>query len=71
MSIVVEEKAWERMIVDGAPEATTFKMGGPELNTVHRGARKGRCVGNDLGRGRVDDSQNDKIGFHRLHRKTS
>jgi urate oxidase len=34
-SIEIEEKAWERMAIDGAPEATTFKLGGPELNTVH------------------------------------
>ena len=34
VSIEVHEKAWERMIVDGAPDATTFKLGGPELNTV-------------------------------------
>jgi urate oxidase len=33
-SIVVEEKAWERMMVDGAADATTFKLGGPELNTA-------------------------------------
>ena len=33
-SILVEEKAWEHMIVDGTPEATTFRMGGPEVNTV-------------------------------------
>src|SRR5580692_2209383 len=33
-SIVVEEKAWERMVVDGAADATTFKLGGPELNTA-------------------------------------
>src|SRR6202050_213698 len=33
-SIVVEEKAWERMVVDGAAEGTTFKLGGPELNTA-------------------------------------
>jgi len=35
VSIEVQEKAWQRMIVDGAPEATTFKMGGPELQTAH------------------------------------
>ncbi len=35
VSIEVQEKAWERMIVDGAPEATTFKLGGPELQTAH------------------------------------
>jgi len=34
VSVEIEEKAWQRMVVDGAPEATTFKMGGPELNTV-------------------------------------
>jgi urate oxidase len=34
VSIVVEEKAWERMMVDGNAEATTFRMGGQELNTV-------------------------------------
>ncbi|MGP8251591.1 MAG: factor-independent urate hydroxylase [Terracidiphilus sp.] len=32
--VEVEEKSWERMIVDGVPERTTFKLGGPELNTV-------------------------------------
>jgi len=32
--IEIEEKAWERMNVDGVPEATTFKLGGPEVNTV-------------------------------------
>ena len=34
VSIVVEEKAWERMMVDGNAETTTFRMGGQELNTV-------------------------------------
>ncbi len=34
-SVDIEEKAWQRMIVDGAPEATTFKLGGSELHTVH------------------------------------
>ena len=33
-SIVLEEKAWERMMVDGAADATTFKLGGQELNTA-------------------------------------
>jgi urate oxidase len=32
--IEIQEKSWERMITDGAPEPTTFKLGGPELNTV-------------------------------------
>jgi len=33
-SIVVEEKAWERMVVGSVAEATTFKLGGQELNTA-------------------------------------
>jgi urate oxidase len=41
VSIEIEEKSWERMIVDGAPDATTFKMGGPELNTVSAAREKG------------------------------
>lgn len=41
VSIEVEEKAWKRMIVDGAPEPTTFKMGGPELQIVNAVREKG------------------------------
>jgi urate oxidase len=33
-SAEVEEKAWEQAIVDGSPHATTYKLGGPELQTV-------------------------------------
>jgi urate oxidase len=40
--VEVEEKAWERMVVDGAPEATTFKLGGPEVQTVHAVRDQGR-----------------------------
>ena len=40
-SVEIEEKAWERMIVDGALELTTFKLGGPELHTVHAVREKG------------------------------
>ncbi len=32
--IEIEEKSWERMTCDGNPEPTTFKLGGPERNTV-------------------------------------
>jgi urate oxidase len=32
--IEIEEKSWERMTCDGVSEPTTFKLGGPELNTV-------------------------------------
>ena len=35
VSIEVDEKAWERMVVDGKPDDTTFKLGGPELHTTH------------------------------------
>ncbi len=41
VGIEVQEKAWQRMIVDGAPEATTFKMGGPELQTAHAERKRG------------------------------
>jgi urate oxidase len=32
--VEIEEKAWERMILEGAPQSTTFQLGGPELQTV-------------------------------------
>ena len=44
------------MIVDGAPEATTFKMGGPGIAIRARGADERRRVGGYLGRGRAHDS---------------
>ena len=34
-SIEISDKAWERLTLDGAEEATTFKLGGPELYTTH------------------------------------
>ena len=33
-SVEIGEKAWERMTIDGAAEATTFKLCGPEMHTV-------------------------------------
>ncbi len=33
-SVEIEEKAWKRMIVEGSPDATTFKLSGPEVQTV-------------------------------------
>jgi urate oxidase len=33
-SIEIEEKNWKRLKVDGELDATTFKLGGPELQTV-------------------------------------
>ena len=41
VSIAIEERAWSRMITDGAPEPTTFKLNGPELNTVNAVREKG------------------------------
>jgi len=41
VSITIEEKSWERMIVDGSGGATTFKMGGPELQTVRTTRERG------------------------------
>jgi urate oxidase len=41
VSIEIDEKAWERMTIDGASEATTFKLGGPELHTVRAVREKG------------------------------
>ncbi len=34
VSVEIEERAWERLVVDGTPDATTFRLGGPELQTV-------------------------------------
>ncbi len=35
VAIEIEERAWQRMIVDGVAEPTTFKLGGPELQTAY------------------------------------
>src|SRR3984885_8617277 len=40
--IEIEERAWERMTIDGAPEPTTFKLGGPEAQTVRAVRDQGR-----------------------------
>lgn len=40
--VEIEEKAWERMVVEGAPEATTFRLGGPEVHTVRAVRDQGR-----------------------------
>jgi urate oxidase len=34
VKIEIKERSWERMITGGVAEATTFKLGGPEVNTV-------------------------------------
>ena len=40
-SIAIEEKAWERIAIGGEPDATTFKIAGPELNTAVAVREKG------------------------------
>jgi urate oxidase len=40
--VEIEERAWERMAIDGAAEPTTFKLGGPELQTVRAVRDRGR-----------------------------
>ena len=42
VKVEVEERAWERMVVDGVPDATTFKLGGPEVQTVRVVRDQGR-----------------------------
>ncbi|MGD0629162.1 MAG: factor-independent urate hydroxylase [Terracidiphilus sp.] len=40
--VEIEEKAWERLITEGGAEATTFKLGGPEVHTVRAVRDQGR-----------------------------
>lgn len=40
VNIRIEEKAWEHMIVGGAADSYAFKLGGPELQTVHAARAK-------------------------------
>ncbi len=42
VSIEIEERAWERMAIDRTPEPTTFKLGGPEVQTVRAVRDQGR-----------------------------
>jgi urate oxidase len=41
VSVEIDEKSWERLVLDGAPDATTFRMGGPERQTVRAARRRG------------------------------
>jgi urate oxidase len=41
--VEVEEKAWERVVVDGESEPTTFRLGGPEVHTVRAVRDQGRA----------------------------
>ena len=40
--VEIEEKAWERIVIDGTPESTTFRLGGSELHTVRAVRDQGR-----------------------------
>ncbi len=40
-AIEIAEKAWQRMIVNGSPEPTTFRLAGTELQTTHAVRTKG------------------------------
>jgi urate oxidase len=40
--VEVEEKAWERLVVEGSPDATTFRLGGEEVQTVRAVRDQGR-----------------------------
>jgi urate oxidase len=40
-SIDVEERCWQRLLLDGQPEAATFKLDGPELQTAHAERNRG------------------------------
>jgi urate oxidase len=40
--VEIEEKAWERLMIEGKPEETTFRLGGPELHTVRAVRDQGR-----------------------------
>ena len=42
VKVEIKERAWERMLTDGAEENTTFKLGGPEVHTVRAVRDKGR-----------------------------
>ncbi len=42
VKVEIKEQAWERMIVDGSEEATMFKLGGVEVQTVRAVRDKGR-----------------------------
>jgi urate oxidase len=41
VKVEVEERAWERMAIDGAAEGTAFKLGGPEVQTVNAVRKQG------------------------------
>jgi hypothetical protein len=49
------------------PEATTFKLGGPEVHTVRAVRDQGREWSITVGRRWTGDSEDHQVGIHRLH----
>jgi len=43
-SAEIEEKSWERVSIDGSPHPTTYRMNGPELQTVEAISERGGAV---------------------------
>jgi urate oxidase len=43
-SAEVEEKSWERLSIDGEPHATTYRMGGPEVQTAEALRERGGAL---------------------------
>jgi urate oxidase len=68
VSVEIEEKAWERMIVDGAPEPTTFKLGGPECTRCAPCATRD-ASGPSLRASMGCDSEDHQVRIHRLHQR--
>ena len=42
--VEIEEKSWKPMIIDGQPHATTYQLGGPELQTAEITMERGEAV---------------------------
>jgi urate oxidase len=43
-SAEIEEKSWEQLLIDGAPHATTYTLGGPEVQTTEAVRERGDAL---------------------------
>jgi len=43
-SVEIEEKSWKSMRIDGQPHATTYQLGGPELQTAEAVLQRGESL---------------------------
>ena len=43
-SVEIEEKSWKPMTIEGQPHATTFQLGGPELQTAEAVLQRGEAL---------------------------